>query len=131
MTAPVPYVLFDGTARAALTFYQGVFGGELTLHSYGDFGRDDGPADAVAHGILSGPVGFFGADAGPTDEPASLRGILFSVLGVAEPDVLEGWFAALSEGGTVVDALQERPWGAHDGQVIDRFGLPWLIGYEQ
>jgi PhnB protein len=130
MTAPVPYVLFDGTARAALTFYQGVFGGELTMHSYADFNRDDGPADAVAHGYLTGPVAFFAADAGPGDEPANLRGILFSVLGVAEPDVLEGWFAALAEGGRVVDQLQERPWGAHDGQVVDRFGLPWLIGYE-
>ena len=37
---------------------------------------------------------------------------------------------ALAEGGEVIDALQERPWGAHDGQVTDRFGVPWLIGYE-
>lgn len=54
-----------------------------------------------------------------------------SFLGGADPDTLRGWFAALSEGGTVVDALQRRPWGAFDGQVIDRFGLHWLIGYEE
>jgi PhnB protein len=29
-----------------------------------------------------------------------------------------------------VDDLQKRPWGASDGQVIDRYGLPWLIGFE-
>jgi PhnB protein len=29
-----------------------------------------------------------------------------------------------------VDDLQARPWGASDGQVIDRFGLHWLIGFE-
>jgi PhnB protein len=29
-----------------------------------------------------------------------------------------------------VDHLQKRPWGAFDGQVIDRFGLHWLVGYE-
>jgi PhnB protein len=131
MTAPVPYVLFDGTARAAFTFYQGVFGGELTLHSYADFGRDDGPSDAVAHGYLTGPVAFFGADAGPADEPVSVRGLLFSALGAAAPDELEAWFAALSDGGTVVDPLQKRPWGAHDGTVTDRYGLTWLIGYEE
>jgi len=30
----------------------------------------------------------------------------------------------------VVDALQVRSWGAHDGQVIDQYGIHWLIGYE-
>jgi PhnB protein len=29
-----------------------------------------------------------------------------------------------------VTDLQARPWGASDGQVIDRFGLHWLIGFE-
>jgi PhnB protein len=36
----------------------------------------------------------------------------------------------LSEGGRVVDDLQVRPWGASDGQVVDRYGLHWLIGFE-
>ena len=55
---------------------------------------------------------------------------MLSLLGTASPSVLQGWFKRLSEGGLVVDDLQERPWGASDGQVIDRFGLHWLIGYE-
>ena len=28
------------------------------------------------------------------------------------------------------DDLQERPWGATDGQVVDRHGLHWLVGFE-
>jgi PhnB protein len=40
------------------------------------------------------------------------------------------WFARLSDGGRVVDDLQMRPHGASDGQVIDRYGLHWLIGFE-
>jgi MFS family permease len=36
----------------------------------------------------------------------------------------------LGEGGRVVDDLQTRPWGGSDGQVIDRYGLHWLIGFE-
>jgi PhnB protein len=43
---------------------------------------------------------------------------------------LSGWFFRLSDGGRVVDALQKREWGASDGQVIDRYGLHWLIGFE-
>jgi len=33
-------------------------------------------------------------------------------------------------GRPVVDDLQRRPWGASDGQVIHRYGLHWLIGFE-
>ena len=55
---------------------------------------------------------------------------MFSLLGTAEPATLHAWFEALSDGGRVVDPLQDRPWGAADGQVVDSFGLHWLIGYE-
>lgn len=130
MTGLVPYVSFAGTAREALSFYQGVFGGELVLHTFADFNRDDGPPDAIAHGILTGSVELFGADAGERERPLALQGLLFSLLGTADPAILERWYAALSEGGVADDPLQERPWGAHDGQLTDRFGVRWLIGYE-
>jgi len=52
------------------------------------------------------------------------------LLGTADPSTLRRWFSRLSEGGQVVDDLQARPWGVHDGQVIDRYGLHWLVGFE-
>ena len=130
MAALAPYLTLPGTAREALTFYHGAFGGTLTLHTLADFGRDDGPADAIAHGILDGPVAVFAADAAPGQDSVSVQGVLFSLLGSADPATLHQWFDRLSEGGTDVDPLQERPWGAHDGQVTDRYGLRWLVGYE-
>ncbi len=130
MTGLTPYLHFGGDARAALEAYRDVFGGELVLHTFREFGRDDGPPDAIAHGMLQGRVELFAADAAPGDHTLALRGILFSLLGTAEPAELERWFAALSEGGHVVDALQPRPWGDHDGTVRDRFGVTWLIGYQ-
>ena len=63
MTAPTPYLHFAGTARDALGFYAEVFGGELTLHTFADFGRDDGPGAAIAHGVLTGPISLYAADA--------------------------------------------------------------------
>ncbi|WES64584.1 VOC family protein [Microbacter sp. GSS18] len=131
MTGLTPYLHFPGTARDALTFYGDVFGGDLEINTFEDFGRSDGPGDAVAHGMLNGPVTLFAADAGPQDAPLGLQGIMFSLLGTASPEVLSHWFAALAEeGGTILDPLQQRPWGDFDGQVTDRFGVTWLIGYE-
>lgn len=130
MPAPAPYLSFPGTARDALAFYAGVFGGEVILHTFEEFSRTDGPADAIAHGMLRGPVVVFGSDAGDGEATMHVEGVLFSLLGSDDPDVLHRWFDGLAEGGEVLDPLAEKPWGACDGQVRDRFGLTWLIGYE-
>ncbi|MCT1438760.1 VOC family protein [Brachybacterium paraconglomeratum] len=130
MTAPALYLHLSGTAAEALEFYQGVFGGETSTATYAEFGRTDGPGSAVAHGTLSGAVNLYVSDAGEHDEPFSARGLMVALLGAAEPTTLRTWFAALAEGGDVVDPLQRRDWGASDGQVRDRYGVLWLIGYE-
>ncbi len=129
MTAPQIYVSFPGT-REALGFYADVFGGELSLHTYDDFSRSDGPPDAIAHGMLNGLVALAGSDAAAGQKSVRLEGVMLSLLGTAEPSVLHEWFDKLAVGGRVVDPLAPKPWGASDGQVIDRHGLHWLIGYE-
>jgi PhnB protein len=131
MTDPTPYILFPGTTREALTFYGDVFGCAVQLHSFAEFNRTDGPADAIAHGYLSGgPVTLSGADVSAGEMPFQSEGMMLALLGTAAPSTLRTWFSRLSEGGRVVDELQTRPWGASDGQVIDRYGLRWLIGFE-
>lgn len=131
VAAPTPYVHFPGTAREALTFYGKVFGCSVRLHTFEEFGRTDGPADAVAHGYLvEGPIELFGADASGNELPVRCEGLMLSLLGTEAPSVLRGWFSKLSAGGRVVDELQTRPWGAVDGQVVDRYGLHWLVGFE-
>jgi PhnB protein len=131
MTGPTPYVFFPGTARAAMTFYGDVFGCAVQLHTFAEFNRTDGPADAIAHGyLMGGPVSLFGADAAGDERPLRTEGMMLALLGTAAPSTLRQWFTRLGEDGRVVDDLQTRPWGDSDGQVIDRYGLHWLIGFE-
>lgn len=131
MTPLTPYIHFPGTAREALSFYAEIFGGTVELHSFAEFGRTDGPAKAIAHGVLGGgPVALYAADAAEGDHPFQAQGLMFSLLGTAEPATLREWFDKLADGGTVVEPLEERAWGASDGQVIDRYGLRWLIGFD-
>lgn len=132
MTVLTPYIHFPGTAREALTFYGDVFGCSVQLHTFDEFNRTDGPADAIAHGYLTnGPVSLFGSDVSGDEHPVRTEGMMLSLLGTAAPSVLTEWFSRLSEGGRVVDDMQVRPWGDSDGQVIDRYGLHWLIGFEK
>jgi PhnB protein len=131
MTAPTPYIHLPGTARDALTFYGDVFGCAVQLHTFEEFDRTDGPATAIAHGYLvDGPVSLFAADVAGDEPPFRCEGMMLSLLGTSTPSVLRSWFTGLGNGGVVVDDLQTRPWGATDGQVVDRFGLHWLVGFE-
>ena len=131
LTAPIPYLSLPGTTGEALAFYASVFGGSADLHTYADFGRTDGPADAVAHGSLTGgPVALFASDAAGVEPVFRSEGLMLSILGAADPTTLRQWFTQLAEGGTIADELERRSWGASDGQVIDRFGVHWLIGFE-
>ncbi|MBW4042961.1 MAG: VOC family protein [Acidobacteria bacterium] len=127
---PTPYILLPGTAREALHRYRDVFGGELELHTFGEFGRSDGAADLIAHGTLKGLVSLYSADVGAGEAPFGSTGLLLSLLGTTGPEDLRSWFTALAEGGTVIDPLAERGWNAWDGRVRDRFGVTWLIGWE-
>ena len=130
-TPPAPYLHLAGTAREALTFYAQVFGGSAELHTFEEFNRAGGPAEAIAHGYLKGsPVLLFAADVAGGQLPLRCEGLMLSLLGTADAATLTDWFSKLSAGGRVVDDLQVRPWGASDGQVIDRYGVHWLIGFE-
>lgn len=131
MAAPLVYISFPGTAREALNFYAQIFGGELELYTYQEFGRNDGPPSAIAHGVLSGPVALAGSDAAVGQPAVRIEGLMLSLLGTAEPAILHEWFDQLSRGGTDIDPLAQRSWGDWDGQVTDRYGLCWLIGYQQ
>jgi PhnB protein len=131
MGGPTPYIYFQGTAREALSFYADVFGGATQLHTFAEFSRADGPADAIAHGYLvDAPVALFASDVAGTQRAFRAQGLMLSLLGTAAAPRMREWFARLAEEGKVVEDLKKRPWGAFDGQVIDRYGLHWLIGFE-
>ena len=53
-----PYISFDGDARQAMEFYREVFGGTLTLNTFGEYGDPDAPeADKIMHGMLETDAG--------------------------------------------------------------------------
>lgn len=130
MSIPTLYLWFPGNAREALTFYGETFGGDVQLHTYSEFSRTDGPEDAIAHGEVGAPVPLFGADAAGDERTIEMHGVAVSLLGTSDGATMTGWFDKLSDGGTVVDPLQKRPWGDTDGTVVDRYGVKWLIGFQ-
>jgi PhnB protein len=120
-----PYISFRDTARAALEFYQGVFGGELTLSTFGEFGQADAPnADNIMHGQLVTPSGYTLMAA---DTPPGMDNNIAVSLSGDDADELHGYWAQLSAEGTVTVPMEKQMWGDEFGMCIDRFGISWLV----
>jgi PhnB protein len=127
-----PYLHFDGAARDALAFYQAVFGGTLTVSTFGEFGMAD-PAQAgrVMHGQLETPDGYtlMASDTPPGAEHRPGNNVTVSLSG--DDAALRGFFDRLAEGGAVTVPLEKQMWGDEFGQCTDRFGIEWLVNIGQ
>ena len=129
-----PYVNFRTEAREALEFYHSVFGGELSVGSFADFGAMDvpeGERDLVMHGQLETPSGFtLMASDVPThmEYEAGSNAFSISLSGQSGDDAeLRGYWQKLSEGARIIEELATAPWGATFGMLRDRFGVNWLV----
>ncbi|WP_029135851.1 VOC family protein [Nakamurella lactea] len=130
MTLLNPYLSFRDTAKPAMEFYQGVFGGELTLNTFGDSQMADDPADGdkIMHGMLTAPNGLtlMGADTPSSMELTAGNNITVSLSGDDESE-LRGYWDKLADGGSVTVPLEKAPWGDTFGMCTDRFGVAWMV----
>ena len=128
-----PYISLDGTAREAMEFYQDVFGGELKINTFGEFGQADTPiADKVMHAQLETTNGYtlMASDLPPGMEFTPGGTITISLSGDDEDDLRSYW-EKLSAGGTVTMPLEKQMWGDIFGQCVDRFGIAWMVNIVQ
>lgn len=141
--AAVTHLNFTGEARAALSFYQQVFGGQLTVASYADFGmpKEVPGADNVVFGQVVAENGFaiMAYDIpGQTDAPepswtrrengATLTNAPFfvSLRGETVDEVAALW-AKLSDGAKIVEEFAPAQWTPAFGMLTDRFGVTWIL----
>jgi PhnB protein len=122
---------FRADARAALEFYQSVFGGHLAVVTYGDAGnvQEESEADQVMWGQVLAGNGFhvmaydvpahMGYDRGENSFFVSLRG--------ETVDEVTGYWEKLSAGATVVVPMGPAGWAPAYGMLRDRFGVVWAV----
>jgi PhnB protein len=129
-----PYLNFQDSAREAMTFYQSVLGGELTVSTFGEFHASEDPTeqDKVMHAQLETERGFtlMASDTPPEMERNPGDNISISLSG-EDADELRGYWSKLSDGGTVTMPLEKQMWGDEFGMCVDRFGIPWMVNITQ
>jgi PhnB protein len=128
-----PYLNFNGNARQALEFYHGVFGGNLSMSTFAEFGAKDSPdADRIMHGMLETDAGYtlMAADVTSDMEYQPVAGCSVSLSG-DDADALRGYWEKLSASGSTTMPMQKQVWGDEFGMCVDRFGVPWLVNISQ
>ncbi|MET8952030.1 VOC family protein [Streptomyces sp. NPDC004393] len=127
----VTHLNFRGDARAALAFYQCVFGGHEIVVTYKDAGnvQDPSEADQVMWGQVAADSGFtvMAYDV-PTRMPwhQGENAFYVSLRGETVAEVTAYW-EKLSDGATVVQPLRPAQWAPLYGMLKDRFGVTWVV----
>lgn len=128
-----PYIRFADDARQAMEFYKGVFGGTLTLNTFGEFGAQDAAdSDKVMHAMLETDGGFtLMASDTPPGMPHNPGDNIAVSLSGDDADKLRGYWEKLSDGGTVSMPLEKQMWGDEFGSCADQFGINWMVNIAQ
>jgi PhnB protein len=125
-----PYLFFGGNCRQAFTQYEKIFGGELTLLTMKDVPGEqpsDANADMIIHAALKvGDELLMASDDPTTESFGPVQGMVVSYDATDGADA-KRVFDALSEGGSVTQALQPTFFSEAFGMCVDRFGTPWMI----
>lgn len=141
----VAHLNFHGQAREALEFYQSVFGGQLTVATYADFGM---PAElpGAGHVVFGQVVSDNGFQVMAYDVPGehtpaapgtpttrrengttlTQEPFFLSVRGESIDEVTPVW-EGLAKGATVIEEFGPAQWAPAFGMLADRFGVTWIV----
>ncbi|MEO6682024.1 MAG: VOC family protein [Ginsengibacter sp.] len=131
-----PYLNFDGNAEEAFQFYKEVFGGEFSMVSrmkdVPDMPIPEGTEDKIMHIALplnSGQI----LMASDNCNSGSFKKGNDSFISIHAESVEEGQklYEALAAGGKANHPFKKEFWGAWHGNLEDKFGVQWMVNYEE
>ena len=129
----VPYLHFEGDCEEAVKMYERIFHGKIEgIKRFGE-----GPMEAseshknqVLHALLMlGESSLMASDTFPGAELTKGDNYALSIM-LKDEDRAGRIFAELAKGGKVIMPFEKQFWGAVFGQLVDRFGIRWMINCE-
>lgn len=141
----VTHLNFRGNARQALEFYHSVFGGNLEIATYAQFGapKDTPNADKVVWGQVSADSGFrvMAYDVPSAEQPSQTgkpptrreygititqEPFFISLRGESVTEISALW-EKLSANATIIEPIAQSACAQLFGMLTDRFGVTWVV----
>ena len=136
----IPYLTFNGNTEEALNYYKSVLGGEIV--SISRF-KDAPPMDGVemteeslnlvmnAVYVINEYITLMASDGHPSyDEVPFGQNISLAITADSKEEV-DTFFEGLSADGIITMPLEDTFWGAYFGMCEDKFGVNWMINFDQ
>ena len=134
------YLTFDGNCEDAFNFYKSVFGGEFPMvGKFGDMPPQEGMpplSDDLKNRIMhiSLPISFetilMGSDTMPGVHDHQVGNNISLSVNTDSREETERIFNGLSASGKVTMPLADTFWGAYFGMWTDKFGINWMVNYD-
>lgn len=139
MTAINPYLIFNGDCEAAFSLYKSVFGGEFEqISKFGDMPATAGPemSDADKNRVMhvSYNIGnsiLMGSDSNSQSGDVNIGNNVSISINATSKEETERIYNSLSSEGTITMPLQKTFWGAYFGMFVDKFGINWMVNYDE
>lgn len=136
-----PYLNFKGECEAAFNFYKSVFGGDFQQFSrYKEMPPAEDKPEMEADGELimhvSLPISketvLMGSDVGGEWARYTVMGnnIQLSVNADSREEA-DRLFNGLGAEGQVKMPMEKTFWGAYFGMLTDKFGISWMVNYDE
>ncbi|MCH5718793.1 VOC family protein [Niabella hibiscisoli] len=134
------YLTFNGNCKEAFDFYKSVFGGDYPyVGTFGEMPPQEGMTmpdedkNKIMH--ISLPISketmLLGSDTGGEWSAGFQKGNNFSIsINADSREEAEKLFNGLSAGGQVTMPMNDTFWGAYFGMFSDKFGISWMVNYD-
>jgi PhnB protein len=136
-----PYLIFNGNCEEAFLFYQSVFGGEFPyMGRFKDMPADENcppPSEEEANRVMhvSLPIGkdtiMMGSDSTSQSGDVIIGSNVSLSINTESQAEADQLFNGLSAGGTIIMAMNKTFWGAYFGMFVDKFGIHWMVNYDE
>lgn len=135
MSAINVYLTFSGNCREAMNFYKDCLGGELYFQTIGESPLANSMPkeikDCILHSTLT-KDGLILMASDMVSEKGLQRGNAVSLmLDCNSEEEIKECYTKLSEGGEATHPLEISFWGAHFGDLTDKYGNHWLLHFDR
>jgi PhnB protein len=131
-----PYICRTNDAREVLDFYATALGGKPVYMTFGDMpmpGMPEEQKSLIMHSQLETPNGLtlMASDGGSMQKVAPpTNGVTVALTGsTTELDYANKAYDVLKGGASNVMPFEKAPWGAHYGQLTDKYGVTWMFNF--
>ena len=136
-----PYVTFKGNCEEAFNFYKEAFGKEFTfMGRFKDMPPTPGcdpvseaEGNMIMHVSLpiSGGTVLMGSDSNASSGVVKMGDNVSLSINTDSREEADRLFNGLSSGGTVKMPMEKTFWGAYFGMFVDKFGIHWMINFDE